>query len=702
MSGTAQLHALHGEEWSCVLEEQADGRIVWRHLGARVDTGELPPLADLRGWTTFSIEGEPPMAVMPVAGSGWFGPSALEVRDDSGRAIDARFEKTTVFSSDSDLAIRQEDCGSGLVLTTDILRFGRDGLLIQTHLGNVGSDSMTVDKLFSALLPLPPSAREIISRRGRHASEFTECRAAMPAHGWERTVRQGLTGHGGPPAIEVLCGTADRHSGLALSAQLGWSGDNRLAIEQTEEGFAVLSAEALLKAGERRLEPGETYSPPPLYLAISTSGRNGAMVRQHSMVRAELRWPDQKMRPRPVHLNSWEAVYFGHDEQRIEALVQSAADIGVERFVLDDGWFKRRSNDRAGLGDWTPDPVKYPRGLVPLANKVRQLGMEFGLWVEPEMVNPDSDLYRAHPDWVIGGAHTTGPLSRHQLVLDMRRGDVREYLFETLDALLAEVPISYLKWDHNRPHAPSGGAAQIDGAYSLLARVRAAHPDVEIESCAGGGGRIDAGIARYTHRFWTSDNIDALSRVEMQRGFLAFMPPEVMGAHVGSSPSHATGRAQAFDFRAAVACQGHFGVELDPARLDQHERERLAYWIAFYKQWRHLIHGGTVHLGDAPHGITWQAHGDGKSFLLWAIRSSPAPDRRDAPLLLPFAKEGEWTVRLIEKAGRSHVLAARDGAIYQSQDESGRQYPGSWLANAGLPLPALTAETAAIFHLEAA
>ncbi|WP_345724061.1 alpha-galactosidase [Qipengyuania vesicularis] len=701
MSEPAELYALHGAQWSCVLERQANGAIVWRHLGARVEPGDLPPLADLRGWTTFSIEGEPPMGIMSVGGAGWFGPSAAELRNSAGDGIDPRFDRSKVFASSTDLTVRLEDRANGVVLTVDFLPFGSDGLLAQTHLANVGSDPITVDRLASVQLPLPPSASEIISRRGRHAGEFFECREAMPAQGWERVTRQGMTGHGGPPALEVLCGNADRHSGLTLSAQLAWSGDSRISVEQTDEGFAVLQAEALIAAGEMRLEPGETFTAPRAYLAISTAGRNGAMAQQHSMVREVVKWPGGTMKPCPVHLNSWEAVYFGHDEVKIEALAASAAAIGAERFVLDDGWFKGRGNDRAGLGDWTPDPLKYPQGLAPIANKVRELGMEFGLWVEPEMVNPDSDLYRAHPDWVLGGPDDTLPLSRNQLVLDMRREEVRDYLFEQLDALLTDVPISYLKWDHNRAHAPSGGAAQVKGTYNLLARLREAHPDVEIESCAAGGGRIDAGIAQFTHRFWTSDNIDALSRVEMQRGFLAFMPPELMGAHVGASPSHATGRTQSLDFRAAIACQGHFGVELDPEALDERERARLAHWIGFYKQWRQLIHGGAVHLGEAPNGLAWQAQGDGDSFLLWVIRNTPTHDRRDAPLALPFAVGRDWRVRLLEKAGHPHVLAAQDGSAYQAQSKDGMTFTGDWLAHAGLPLPALAAETAAIFHLEA-
>ncbi len=277
------------------------------------------------------------------------------------------------------------------------------------------------------------------------------------------------------------------------------------------------------------------------------------------------------MQPRPVHANSWEACYFDHDEERVVALAQACAALGIERFVLDDGWFRGRNDDRAGLGDWTSDPAKYPSGLEPLAGRIVAMGMQLGLWVEPEMVSPDSDLYRAHPDWALALPGRNRPTARSQLVLDMRRAEVRDYLFGALDALLRELPVSYLKWDHNRDLAPAGGAAQVLGTYALLARLRSAHPDVEIESCAGGGGRSDAGILPYTHRFWASDNLDAVSRVAIQRGFLAFLPPEVMGSHIGAIPAHATGRCQSLGLRAAVAMPGHFGIELDPRQLDDAE-----------------------------------------------------------------------------------------------------------------------------------
>ena len=367
--------------------------------------------------------------------------------------------------------------------------------------------------------------------------------------------------------------------------------------------------------------------------------------------------------------------------------------------MLDDGWFKGRSDDSAGLGDWTPDRAKYPAGLKSLAQRVGALGMEFGLWVEPEMVSPDSDLYRAHPDWALALPGRERPTARNQLVLDLRRTKVRDYLFNALDTLLREVPIAYLKWDHNRDLAPAGGWAQVQGTYDLLARLRAAHPTVEIESCAGGGGRSDAGIAAFTHRFWASDNIDSVSRVPIQRGFLAFLPPETMGAHVGASPAHATGRSQSLAFRAAVALPGHFGVELDPRSLNEAERAELAEWIGFYKTQRDLLHSGTVHLGEGADGLVWQAHGTAEEFLLFAIRTAPALDRRPQLLRLPFLRDAAGCdVSLLRIAGGEGGHSPASAPLFEAMRQAPQRFIGSWLAEAGLPLPPLKAESVAIFH----
>jgi len=689
---------LHSAEASLVLECRAAGAPLWRHLGARVDVGDLAALADTRTPASFSLDRDVPLSTVPPAGLGWFGPAAVSLRR-AGRALVPVFTEARTEQSGDAITITLSDAQEGLRLEQRIALAPGGAFLFDASLTNTGTAPVAIDWLASALLPLPASSDRLVSWRGRHNAELVELLEPMPQQAWLREVRRGLTGHGGPGAVIVLDEGATHHVGLVHALQLAWSGSSRVAVERDDEGSWTLSAGALLEPGEVVLAPGEAYAAPQAILGLSTHGRNGAMAQHHAAVRARLDWPGGAMRPRPVHLNSWEACYFDHDATRILALAEAAAGVGIERFILDDGWFRARNNDDAGLGDWTTDPVKYPHGLKPLADQVIALGMEFGLWVEPEMVNPDSDLYRAHPDWALALPGRDRPTARGQLVLNLALPQVRDYLFAALDALLAELPICYLKWDHNRDLAPAGGAAQVLGTYDLLARLRAAHPGVEIESCAGGGGRSDAGIAAFTHRFWTSDNIDAVSRVPIQRGFLAFLPPEVMGSHIGASPAHATGRGQSMGFRAAVAMPGHFGVELDPRRLNDADRAELAGWIAFHKHWRDLLHRGHVWLGEGADGLVWQAQGAADEFLLFAIRTAPPQDRRPQPLRLPFlADAGACTVQLLRIAGGEGGHAAHLPPLWAGRAQA---FAGSWLAHAGLPLPPLKAECVAIFHVKA-
>lgn len=695
---TRRFVSLHSEQASLVLELRKHGAPLWRHLGARVDPGALVPLAEGRTAASFSLDADVPLCTAPVGGLGWFGPAVVALRRD-GQAPVIDFDTVAVTAGDDAIAVRLEDRRQGVLLEQTMACDSGGAFRFDARLTNTGSAPLTLDWLASALVPLAHDCAGLVSWRGRHNAELVECAEPMPQQAWNRECRRGISGHGGPPGVVVLGEAADHHRGLVRAVQLAWSGDSRLAVERDDEGCWLLSAGAVLQGGEVVLGPGESLAAPQAILAVSTKGRNGAAAQHHAAVRALIGWPSGPMRPRPVHLNSWEACYFDHDEARIGELAEAAAAIGIERFVLDDGWFKGRNDDTAGLGDWTCDPVKYPAGLRLLADRVQALGMEFGLWVEPEMVNPDSDLYRAHPDWALHAAGLRKPTARNQLVLNLSLPQVRDYLFGALDALLRAAPISYLKWDHNRDLAPAGGAAQVAGTYDLLARLRAAHPAVEIEGCAGGGGRSDAGLARYVHRFWASDNIDAVSRVPMQRGFLAFLPPELMGAHVGASPAHATGRIQSLGFRAGIAMPGHFGVELDPRKLDERDRAELADWIAFHKQWRHVLHGSQTWLGEAADGLIWQAAGSEREFLLFAVRIAPPLDRRPPPLRMPFlAGAARVDLQLLRIGGGLSGHARHSAPLFDAMQQAPQAFTGSWLAHAGLPLPPLGAETVAVFR----
>lgn len=669
---------------SALWELVEGGAPLWRYWGPRLPDGCTPlrPLAEDRPPRTFSTDRDSPLSIAPGIGGGWFGPAVVAGhragRDWSFEPGACTVERPDVHSVRFCLA---DEVARVRLTITARLDPDTDVLTVTTALTNCGEATIDVLWLAAGAVPLPPDARDVTSWGGRHNAEWAESVEPLGRANWRRENRQGLTGHEAPPAAIVTCG-----DGTAYGAHLAWSGNSVQDIALLDDGRRLWQMGEWLAPGEVRLEPAETIETPALLATVSAEGVDGVTDAFHRAMRAIVRWPGGAMRPRPVHLNSWEAVYFDHDEQGLMALADSAAAIGIERFVLDDGWFAGRRDDRRALGDWQVDRSIYPDGLGPLARHVVDLGMEFGLWVEPEMVSPDSDLYRAHPDWALGIAGREQITARHQLVLDMDRADVRDHLFGALSALLADLPIAYLKWDHNRALTHAGERAsyrrQIAGTYALLARLRASFPDVEIESCAAGGGRIDAGILAHTHRFWTSDNNDALCRVAMQRSFLKLMPPELMGAHVGAAPAHSSGRSQAMAFRCGVALPGHFGVEMDPRTLCDADRAELAAGIDRYKALRDRLHSGRLWMGECGDTVVWQAHGSREAMILIVTRTAPAGGAFPPSLRLP----------MLDPERRYRI--AREG-------KPGIEEPGAWLARVGFTLPPMPAEAVRIFEVTA-
>jgi alpha-galactosidase len=408
-----------------------------------------------------------------------------------------------------------------------------------------------------------------------------------------------------------------------------------------------------------------------------------------------------------VLLNIWEAVYFDHDLGALSGLADLAAACGVERFVVDDGWFHGRRHDRAGLGDWWVDTAVWPDGLTPLIDHVRGLGMQFGIWVEPEMVNPDSDLYRAHPDWTLVDGRYPPVLGRNQLVLDLGRREVGDYLYTHLDVLLRDHDIAYVKWDMNRDlvAATSAGRAGVHrqtlGVYDLFDRLRAAHPGVEFETCASGGGRVDFGIFERTERAWTSDSIDALDRQQIQRGFSLLFPPELMGSHIGSPRAHTTGRSHRLGFRSIAAMFGSLGIEWNLLTASERERAQLAEIIAVHKRLRPLLHHGEVVRLDHPdpcvmvHGVV-AANRSEAVFACTRLSSGPslhtAPVR---PVGLDPAKM--YDVAPIRLGDERWGTARRQPAWL----EDGLQMSGRQMAALGFSLPVLLPETSLLVHIAA-
>ena len=390
---------------------------------------------------------------------------------------------------------------------------------------------------------------------------------------------------------------------------VGWSGNQVSYAERMYNGLRVLGGGELLLPGEGQLAAGETYTSPWLHAAFG-DGLNQVSRAFHRYLRSR---PSHPRSPRPVVANTWEATYFDHDLEKLSALAERAAEAGAERFVLDDGWFLGRRDDTAGLGDWTVDPAVWPNGLKPLIDRVDELGMQFGLWVEPEMINLDSELARAHPEWIFRAGGREGIATRQQYVLDLGHPQAYAHIAERLHALLDEYDIDYLKWDHNRMvveagHWPTGVPGvhrHTQAVYRLMDELRAKHPGLEIESCAGGGGRIDLGILDRTDRVWPSDCLDALERQQIQRYTQLLVPPELMGTHLGDAEAHTTRRRHHLAFRAATAVWGHMGIEWDLTAASPGKRAEVRRWVELHKSLRPLLHSGDVVVGDHPDPAVW-------------------------------------------------------------------------------------------------
>jgi alpha-galactosidase len=425
--------------------------------------------------------------------------------------------------------------------------------------------------------------------------------------------RRGSTGAQNNPWFAIdRNGSNDQDSGDVWFGALGWSGSWQISVEQDQiQQIRVTGGPNSFDFGYR-LAAGENLQTPFFYAGYSHDGIGGASRLLHRFELSSIlpHAPNPKLRP--VLYNSWEATGFKVDEAGQEALAEKAASIGVERYVVDDGWFGQRADDHAGLGDWYVNPVKFPHGLKPLIDKVHSLGMDFGLWVEPEMVNPDSDLYRKHPDWVLNFTGRPRTEGRNQLVLNLARPDVREYVSQVLDKLLNENDIAFLKWDYNRNWSEPGWPAvapedqknvyitYVQNLYSILDELRARHPGVEIESCSGGGSRVDLGIMRYTDEVWPSDNTDAFDRLLIQDGFTYAYTPGVMMAWVTDSPTWVNHRTLSLEYRFLSSMQGSLGIGANLNNWKPEDFATAKKMVAKYKQIRETVQRGSLYRLISP------------------------------------------------------------------------------------------------------
>lgn len=561
-----------------------------------------------------------------------------------------------------------------------------------------GGEAPTLLACASLSLPLPIWAGRLRHFAGRWAREMRTAEVDLTAGPTlSGSSRGGRSGFGGGQWLLIEEQAAGEHQGRCLGVHLAWSGDHEWRIERDDDGRLQLTVGARLDPGEHRLAAGSVFEAPPALLAFTAEGRSALARLFHRHVLDEVL--PARSGPRKVHLNTWEACAFDQSPARLHDLVAAAAALGVERFVLDDGWFGRRSDDRSSLGDWQPRCEVFPHGLAGFAERVRAQGMDLGLWVEPEMVSPDSDLYRQHPDWCLHAQESERPTQRHQLVLDLSREEVTDYLFGRLDSLIREAGLAYLKWDHNRPLFPRCGKAQaqVMALYALLDRLRNAHPGLEIETCASGGGRIDYALLKRCSRAWISDNNDSVERLPSLRGWLQWLPLAVCGHHVGPDPNPITGRRLPMDFRARVAVFGHMGIEADPTTMSATERETLVAHLALYKRWREVLHAGTLHSlceeGDRYGWLAWQGT---RGLALVAQLGYPAAHESPAIRLRCLEPLARYRVRLPEPwpqpaaARLAHPGRWREGWILE----------GALLMEQGLPLPLTHPHTAWLVELE--
>jgi len=614
-----------------------------------------------------------------------------------------RFDVTAVESTDSTLRVVSEDAAAGIRVSVTFDLQPAGVLLVSQELTNQGDEPFTLNEL-TTWLPLPDQAAETMDFTGRWLNERQPQRRAIEVGTWAREIREGRSGHDYTIVQLAMTEGAGYANGSVWSTGLLWSGNTQHLIERIPSGATSIGAGELLLPGETVLAPGESYSAPKVAATFSATGIDGMTDRIYRWLRARPGHPTAAA-PRPLTLNVWEAVYFDHRLDKLSALVDVASEVGVERFVLDDGWFLGRRDDHAGLGDWVVDAAVWPDGLAPLIDRVKAAGIQFGLWFEGEMVNPDSEVYRAHPEWIFQAGGRVPPEARHQQVLDLGHEGAFAHVIGQVDAILSEYDIDYIKWDHNRvlteaAHLGTAGVRrQTEAIYRMFDELKRRHPGLEIESCASGGGRVDLGMVMHSDRFWTSDCNDALERQYIQRYTQFAIPPEMLGSHIGPTTSHSTGRTHSLSFRAITALFGHAGIEWDITETTPAEREQLATWAAYYKDKRGLLHSGRMVRVDQRddrsfvHGVVAQ---DGSEAIFAYVQLATSPTINPPRFRVSgLDREARYRVTVVEPVGRAAAVQLQAPPWMK-----GGVFSGAALADVGLRPPILYPENAILFELE--
>lgn len=628
---TNELH-LHNGRLSYVARVFEDGSLGHLHFGAPLAAGPSYAHLQRRPFHGFANRlGEPVALEYPTGGAGDFRVPALAVEPADGSPVlhlayrehrllpgkpglpglPATYVEAADEAATAEVVLA--DGPSGLEVTLRYAIYEALPVVVRSAtIRNGGADPIRVRCAMSAVLDLPDAGWDLVTLDGTWSRERHV--TARPLAPGRQSVgsRRGTSSAEHNPFVVLRRPSTTEDHGEAIGLALVYSGNFRAEAET--DAFATARVRLGIEPDgfAWTLAPGEELTTPEAILAWVPDGLDTLSDALHRLLRERLARGAWRDRPRPILLNSWEGVYFDFDEETLVEMAGAARDLGVELFVLDDGWFGERDDDTTSLGDWVVDRRKLPGGLEPLARRVRELGLDFGLWIEPEMVSPRSRLFAAHPEWALGVPGRPRTESRQQLVLDLSRPEVVDHLFGMLREVLESAPISYVKWDMNRSLTEPYSAAlapdrqgelfhrHILGVYELWRRLTEAFPDVLFESCASGGARFDPGMLAFAPQAWTSDDTDGVERLAIQWGTSLAYPLSSMGAHVSAVPNHQVGRITPLATRAAVAFFGVFGYELDPRRLTGEERAAIRDQVAFYRDHRDVLQLGRFRRLRSP------------------------------------------------------------------------------------------------------
>jgi len=645
----------------------------------------------------------------PSFGATDFRPPAIEVRAHDGSSlVDLRYASHTITpgkprllglpstyvedpaeADTLDICLYDKRLGLEVRLSHTIYR-DHGAVTRSVSVTNRSQQTLQLERVLSFAVDLRHCGWDVISLSGSWARERAYHRQNLASGSFAIESTRGTSSHQQSPFLAFAHPEATEYTGEVFGLSFVYSG-NFLAQAATDQFDTTRLLMGINPFDfSWTLEPGASFQAPEVVGVVSHHGLQGMSRTFHELYRSRLARGTWRDRARPVLVNNWEATYFDFDAKKLLGIAQVATELGIELFVLDDGWFKNRNRDNSSLGDWVVDRNKLPEGLSPLAHQMNELGLAFGLWIEPEMISPDSDLYRAHPDYCLHVNEAHRSQLRNQLVLDLTRSEIRDTIVEAICKILEQAPISYVKWDMNRPLTEVGSqglpAARqretahryVLGVYDMMERITSRFPDILFESCSGGGGRFDGGILYYMPQTWASDNMDPKDRLRIQWSTSLVFPPSSIGAHVCSSPNHITGRATPLAARGAVAMAGAFGYELDLTRLTAEERQQAKEQIALFKSVRELVQFGDFYRLSSPYTTNAGAFGyvsrdRCRAFIVY-VRLDAVANGSVTTLCLR-GLDPDFTYRVLE---------------------TGEEVGGDQLMYAGLALPTLSGDLASI------